>query len=74
MNRSVCRLSLICLVSSTAALASGCATVVEGNESALFYSAGHGLSKDPVPSGWYWHLPWNDYITYDLRWTSHTEE
>jgi regulator of protease activity HflC (stomatin/prohibitin superfamily) len=53
---------------------SGCATVVEGHERALFYSASHGLSKEPVSSGWYWHLPWNQYITYDLRWTSHTEE
>jgi regulator of protease activity HflC (stomatin/prohibitin superfamily) len=77
MNRSVNSPSLVCLLLlsfTSAALSAGCATVVEGHERALFYSAGHGLSKDPVPSGWYWHLPWNDYITYDLRWTSHTEE
>jgi regulator of protease activity HflC (stomatin/prohibitin superfamily) len=64
--------SSICALASTAA--GGCATVVEGHERALFYSASRGLSREPVGSGWYWHLPWNDYITYDLRWTSHKEE
>jgi len=54
--------------------ASGCATVVEGHERALFYSASRGLSREPVAGGWYWHWPWNDYITYDLRWSSHKEE
>jgi regulator of protease activity HflC (stomatin/prohibitin superfamily) len=68
--------SICALVPPVAALSSlaGCATVVEGHERALFYSAGSGLSKQAVGSGWYWHLPWNDYITYDLRWTSHKEE
>ena len=61
----------ICLLSSTV---SGCATVVEGHERALFYSASKGLAHEPVGSGWYWHWPWNDYITYDLRWSSHKEE
>ena len=76
MHRSANRLSLICVFSSAVATsaASGCATVVEGHERALFYSARGGLDKQPVPSGWYWHWPWNDYITYDLRWSSHTEE
>jgi regulator of protease activity HflC (stomatin/prohibitin superfamily) len=55
-------------------VASGCAAVVEGHERALFYSARNGLSHEPVGSGWYWHMPWNDYITYDLRWTSHKEQ
>jgi len=52
----------------------GCATVVEGHERALYYSAREGLSPEPVPSGLYWHLPWNGYLKYDLRWTSHKEE
>jgi regulator of protease activity HflC (stomatin/prohibitin superfamily) len=51
----------------------GCATVVDGNQRALFYSAGNGLSKNPVSSGWHWHMPWNHYVVYDLRWISHTE-
>ena len=70
MDRSAKALTSICALASLA----GCATVVEGHERALFYSASQGLSKEPVGSGWYWHLPWNDYITYDLRWTSHKEE
>jgi regulator of protease activity HflC (stomatin/prohibitin superfamily) len=77
MHRSAkASISICALVSSLAALPSfaGCATVVEGHERALFYSASHGLGKEPVGSGWHWHLPWNDYITYDLRWTSHKEE
>jgi regulator of protease activity HflC (stomatin/prohibitin superfamily) len=53
---------------------SGCATVVEGHERALYFSASKGLAHEPVGSGWHWHWPWNDYITYDLRWTSHKEE
>jgi regulator of protease activity HflC (stomatin/prohibitin superfamily) len=53
--------------------AAGCATVVSGHERALYYSAHGGLDPHPVASGWHWHLPWNDYITYDLRWTSHKE-
>ena len=65
--------TLLCLVLAAGAL-SGCATVVEGHERALFYSASKGLAREPVGSGWYWHWPWNDYITYDLRWTSHKEE
>jgi regulator of protease activity HflC (stomatin/prohibitin superfamily) len=77
MHRSAkASISICALASSLAALPSfaGCATVVEGHERALFYSANHGLGKEPVGSGWHWHLPWNDYITYDLRWTSHKEE
>jgi regulator of protease activity HflC (stomatin/prohibitin superfamily) len=77
MNRSAIRLSSICALASAIAATStfsGCATVVEGHECALFYSARNGLSREPVPSGWYWHWPWNDFITYDLRWTSHKEE
>jgi len=57
-----------------ATTATGCATVVSGHERALYYSASQGLTREPVGSGWYWHFPWNDYIRYDLRWTSHTEE
>ena len=52
----------------------GCATVVSGNERALFYSASGGLAKTPVNPGWYWHLPWNHYVTYDMRWKQHQEE
>jgi regulator of protease activity HflC (stomatin/prohibitin superfamily) len=58
----------------TASAASGCATTVEGHERALFFSTGHGLSRESVGSGVYWHMPWNDYITYDMRWSSHKEE
>jgi regulator of protease activity HflC (stomatin/prohibitin superfamily) len=68
-------LLLVCsLTVAVAATTGGCATVVAGNERALFYSASTGLAKQPVGSGWYWHLPWNDYITYDLRWVTHKEE
>jgi regulator of protease activity HflC (stomatin/prohibitin superfamily) len=52
----------------------GCITAIEGNEGALFYSASRGLNSDPVPAGWYLHLPWNHFSKYDLRWTSHKEE
>jgi regulator of protease activity HflC (stomatin/prohibitin superfamily) len=52
----------------------GCAAVVSGNERALFYSAGSGMSKESVSPGWYWHWPWNHYEIYDIRWTSHREE
>ena len=52
----------------------GCATVVDGHQRALFYSASHGMNPQPVGSGWYWHWPWNSYVKYDLRWTSHREE
>jgi regulator of protease activity HflC (stomatin/prohibitin superfamily) len=62
-----------CVVLALLGAASGCATVVEGHERALFFSASKGLAHEPVGSGFYWHLPWNDYITYDLRWTSHKE-
>jgi regulator of protease activity HflC (stomatin/prohibitin superfamily) len=48
--------------------------VVEGHERALFFSAGEGENKDPVNPGWYWHAPWNSYLKYDMRWTSHKEE
>jgi regulator of protease activity HflC (stomatin/prohibitin superfamily) len=70
---SVIRPSAVCFILLAAAL-SGCATVVEGHERALFYSARKGLSHEPVGGGWYWHWPWNDYITYDLRWSSHKEQ
>ena len=55
------------------ALAPACITTVGGNERALFYSAGNGMDKQPVGPGWYWHLPWNHYVVYDLRWKQHTE-
>lgn len=55
-------------------LTTGCATVIEGHERALYYSASQGLMKEPVPSGWHWHLPWNTYRVYDLRFDSHQEE
>ena len=56
------------------ALAPACITTVGGNERALFYSASGGMDKDPVGPGWYWHLPWNHYVVYDLRWKQHTEQ
>jgi regulator of protease activity HflC (stomatin/prohibitin superfamily) len=73
MSRTVLRPHVFCLLLA-AGTASGCATVVEGHERALYYSASKGLAREPVGSGWYWHWPWNDYITYDLRWSSHKEE
>src|SRR5438128_1485055 len=60
---SVCPFVAVLSVS----LASGCATVVDGHERALFYSAHDGLSRASVSGRWHWHLPWNDYLTYDLR-------
>ena len=54
------RLTGISALTASLAALSGCATVVEGNERALFYSASHGLSRESVGSGWYWRLPWND--------------
>jgi regulator of protease activity HflC (stomatin/prohibitin superfamily) len=54
-------------------LASACITTVGGNERALFYSASGGLQKQTIGPGWYWHLPWNHYVVYDLRWKQHTE-
>jgi regulator of protease activity HflC (stomatin/prohibitin superfamily) len=56
------------------ALVTGCVSTVRGNERALFYSAGWGMSKSPVGPGWYFHLPWNHYVTYDLRWKQHAEQ
>ncbi len=55
-------------------LAAGCISVVDGNERALFYSAGDGMTKQPVGPGWYFHLPWNHYIVYDMRWKEHHEQ
>ncbi len=55
-------------------LASGCISVVNGNERALFYSAGSGMTKQPIGPGWYFHLPWNRYVMYDLRWKEHHEQ
>jgi regulator of protease activity HflC (stomatin/prohibitin superfamily) len=54
-------------------LGTGCATIVDGNERALYFSARQGLAREPVGGGWYWHLPWNSYVIYDLRWHSHKE-
>ena len=62
---------VLCL--GSLALGAGCATIVDGHQRALFFSLGTGLSREPVGSGLYWHWPWNDYITYDLRWTPHKE-
>jgi regulator of protease activity HflC (stomatin/prohibitin superfamily) len=56
------------------ALAPACITTVDSNERALFYSAGAGMDRSPVGPGWYWHLPWNHYVVYDLRWKQHTEQ
>ena len=53
---------------------SGCATVIAGHERGLYYSASSGMNADPVGPGWYWHLPWNGYLIYDLRWGSHKED
>src|SRR5262245_61466328 len=64
----------ISVLAATAGAASGCATVVAGHERAQFCSTSHGLSRASVGSGVHWHWPWNDYITYDLRWASHKEE
>jgi regulator of protease activity HflC (stomatin/prohibitin superfamily) len=66
---SVCSLAALSLTLGT----TGCATEVAGNQRALYFSAARGLSRQPVGSGVYWHLPWNQFITYDLRWASHKE-
>src|SRR5439155_25810318 len=63
------RILSLCLLCS-----SGCVTIVQGHERALYYSAREGMKPEPVPAGWYWHAPWNGYEKYDLRWTSHAEE
>ena len=55
------------------ALSAGCATTIHGHERALYYSARHGEEPKLVGSGLHWHLPWNHYVKYDLRWTSHLE-
>lgn len=57
-----------------AAALSGCISTIHGNERGLFYSAGSGLHRQPVGPGWYFHLPWNHYEVYDLRWKQHAEE
>ncbi len=54
--------------------ASGCATIVDGNERALYFSSVSGMHREPVRSGWYSHWPWNRFIVYDMRWTSHLEQ
>lgn len=64
------RLFAVC----TLGVLGGCATVVAGHERALYYSAGSGMNAEPVGPGWHWHLPWNGYLIYDLRWTSHKED
>jgi regulator of protease activity HflC (stomatin/prohibitin superfamily) len=51
-----------------------CVSVVSGNERALFYSAGSGIQNKPIGPGWYFHLPWNHYEVYDLRWKEHHEQ
>jgi len=50
-----------------------CISVVGGNERGLFYRASAGMTKAPVGPGWYFHLPWNHYVIYDLRWKEHHE-
>lgn len=57
-----------------ASFGAGCATTIEGHQRGLFFSTSTGLSRQPVGSGTHWHWPWNDYITYDLRWSSHKEK
>ncbi len=60
-------------VAAAALSATGCATVVAGNERAIYFDTHTGAHHDSVGSGWYWHWPWNTFTTYDLRWTSHQE-
>jgi regulator of protease activity HflC (stomatin/prohibitin superfamily) len=67
--------SVMRAIAVAAALASapGCISVVGGNERALFYSATGGMTKTPIGPGWYFHLPWNHFVVYDLRWKEHHE-
>jgi prohibitin 1 len=60
-------------VVALAAAIPACISSVGGNERALFYSASGGMSKQTVGSGWKWHLPWNHYEIYDMRWKEHHE-
>lgn len=62
------------VVLATASALPACISVVDGNERGLFYSTGSGLAKKPVGPGWYFHLPWNHYVIYDLRWKEHREQ
>ena len=68
------RLTAICLCLASSIVGAGCATTVNSHERALFFSTKTGLAREPVPSGLYWHAPWNHYITYDLRWTLRKEK
>jgi regulator of protease activity HflC (stomatin/prohibitin superfamily) len=70
-NTSV-RLFVLCF--GSLGIGAGCATFVDGHERALFFSASSGLAKEPVPGGLYFHWPWNEYITHDLRWTLRKEK
>jgi regulator of protease activity HflC (stomatin/prohibitin superfamily) len=62
-------LGAIALVCST-----GCATIVAGNERAIYYPANGQVHRFPVGAGWHSHWPWNTFVVYDMRWTSHVEQ
>jgi regulator of protease activity HflC (stomatin/prohibitin superfamily) len=66
MHRQLGALALLC--------AGGCATVVAGNERAIYYPAAGGVHRQPLGAGWYSHWPWNNFVVYDMRWTSHVEQ
>lgn len=70
------RLTFIVLFLVVVALwLSGCGTTVAPGKGGLRWRpATLGLSEKPVREGFYWHLPWNDVITYSLQWQTFSEK
>lgn len=53
---------------------SGCGSKVSPGMMGLRYRPlTTGFIDKPLQEGFYWHLPWNDVITYSLQWQSFTE-
>jgi len=64
-------MTIICLLLSTTACIG--ASVQPGERGLMWRPLSEGLSKEPLPDGFYWKASWNDVYLYDVRWQSYME-
>ena len=65
----------ITFATAVALALAGCGSRVPAGKMGLTWRPfSSGLSRKPVPHGFYWHLPWNDIIVYSVQWRSYVEQ
>lgn len=73
MNSNLAKVLMVVVVLG---LLTGCGTMVKPGQMGIKYKALHtpALQEDVRAEGFYWQLPWNSIVAYDVTWQSKSED